>query len=341
MKRYPVFFSLILLVIVSGCTTTSTGSEGTVSQGDSIDISGPECHPITDPNRDCSQITEFENIVISAEVKNEGKKEVKIPFRQETSYGSDFRALSVSMIQNTCPSLFSVEDSRVEVRKVTPSGIYEYSYTGTSEVDDGFFDTEDTGGLFGGTVESDEVVLKPGERLEYEWELVLKEDESLLSGFECPLRFKLSTDQSVTTSKRIRFTETGEGTESYPAISSTGPVKLALEAPSQWRTGKEFPVTVYGDNQGQGTISEGLKLIESSPGEESQQVSCKKVSDREDFDHLRMRTDNSGDTIERTFLCRYTGSSSSTSLLTLSADYTYSYNMGEIDIRVCKQGDTC
>ena len=341
MRREYLFFSLLLLLLSSGCTTTTNGAEGTVSQGESIEISGPECHPITDPNRDCSRITEFENIVITSEISNNGENEVKIPFRQETSYGNDFRALSVSMIQNTCPSLFSVEDSTVNVRKVTPSGIYEYSYSGTSDIDDGFFDIEETGGLFGGTVESDEVVLKPGERLEYEWELVLKEDESLLSGFECPLRFKLFTDQSVTTSKRIRFTETGDGTDSYPGVSSTGPVKLVLDAPSQWRIGREFPVTVRGENQGRGTLSEGLNLKENSPAEGSRQVSCSRVSDTEDFGHLRIKADSSGDTIERTFLCSYTGTGSATTLLSLSADYTYSYDMGEVNIRVCKQGDTC
>lgn len=332
---------LIISVVFSGCTVTNTEQNTPKNNGKSIEISRADCSPVTDPQKDCSSISEFEDIIITAEIENNGQKTVKIPFESNSGFGSSFNRLSASVIQNECPSLFSTEESSVEVRKISPSGIYEYRYSGSTEVDPNFFG-EGGENLFDSVSSEDKVYLNPGDRLEFRWNFVLKEDESLLSGYECPLSFEVLTEQSVTTTKRVSFRENG-GTGNTVARSSPGPLRLYMESPDSWSSDREFPVTVYARNEGAGELEGNVHLQSSSPAGEGTPLSCQGTDSFGSIQELRMLSDGSYETVKRTFLCRKTGLNSGvdTGFLSLTADYSYVYSMGDVDIRICKQGDTC
>ncbi len=319
-KKLALLF-LVTSLFLTGCV--ENGGEETVSEGRSFEITDFDCHPVTDSQASCSSITEFEDIVITATAENIGDSEVEIPFEHLEGGGESHEMVRASVIRNRCPNLFDMEQSSVEIRKITPEEITEYSYP------DGNFNPS-----------GNSIVLEEGEELDFEWNLHLIEDEDLYTDFNCPLNLELVTEQEVTTTKEIEFSEDPGGSLN-PAISSAGPLKLNLEAPSTWELGdREFPVTVYASDRGYGDVEGDVELLTTDPAADDNRISCEPYS--EDITEMRMLRDGSGETVRRTFNCQQDGGGDRfNSFLTLSARYRYTYDVGELDINICREGDTC
>ncbi len=324
-KKIFLFTVLSFTLLLTGCL--ENGGEETISEGRSFEITDFDCYPVTDSEADCSTITEFEDIVITVTAKNVGDSEIRIPFDHLGGNQEDHRMVRASIIQDRCPSLFDMEESSVDIRKITADEIIEYNYpNGNNDIfDDG-----------------NNIVLGPGEELDFEWNIHLVDDEGLQTGYECSLDFEIITEQTVTSTKEIEFSEDPGGSIN-PAISSTGPVKLNIKAPSTWETGgREFPVTIFVSDQGYGDILEDIQLLYSDPGAgvEDGRINCE-IPDEEGYDTMRMLRDDSGESVRRTFLCQQETGGETSAFLWMEADYRYRYKAGNININLCREGDPC
>ena len=323
LKQIFLVFLLAFFIVLTGCVDGENGE--TISEGDSIEVSSLNCYPVTDPNGDCSRITEFEDIVIEFEAENKGDSSVSVDFSSLENAEQPHEFIRSTVIQDRCPNLFSMSESSLEIRKVSAQEVQEHVVEGDN-IETSFLDDENM------------VEIAPGERMEFKWDLKVV-DEGLYSEFNCPLKLELLTEQSVTSTKEVDFVE-DSGNTLNPAISTPGPVKLGIDAPSSWPVEEEsFPVTVSGIDKGVGSINEGLRLEDTSLGD-GQVIDCEYVGG-ENLEYLRLLRDGSGDTVEETFMCDHGLTETGSGFLSLTADYTYVYDVGSLDITVCAQGDSC
>lgn len=362
---------LALAVALAGCTTgNGTQSTPTESEGNGLQIDGPDCHPLNAPDASCSEINEFQNVVVSITIENTGSNEIKIPFDMRYEFGGSeaFQSLSASVLRSRCPSIFSARQSSVSVEKVTPADVYTYEKERgqtTATIDPGFLSREElpssildflesTGILPESDTPTANLVLQPGHRLELEWVMRLRDADSLESGFTCPLSFELKTIHDVTATRRIQVKQDRDVQDlgSFTARSSAAPMDMFIDAPDSWVVDEDrFPVQIYLRNDESGSPSQILQLqstdiVAETGGNPLLECSFQpdensRLGERE----LRTLQDGSGETTRKTFLCDALqlpgGTESQTAILSATATFFYSYERQTIDITICKEGDRC
>ncbi|MDY6788901.1 MAG: hypothetical protein SVV03_02960 [Candidatus Nanohaloarchaea archaeon] len=339
MKKSYLLALLVLAMVLAGCTgRTQVGSKPTKSQGEGLEIQGPKCSSAT--SDDCSNLLDFEEIVVELTAINRGGQPVTLPFKKPFGETEDpelraFNHLSASALQSGCTSLFSMQESSLVVEKIDEKGIastYEKPRGASSgettqpQSEQDFFDN------------GRNVVLEEGEKLDFEWTFRVKDQEIPSPGFSCSLSLSIDTEQSVTAFREMQIKgsrDVAAPDQQLEATSTASPMVLKLDGPSS-RIQDEgaFPVQVFMQNQGSGQPSDiQLETTEPSAGD---LLSCSLQQAVENPNQLEFRKDE-GETERRIFECSAEGIGDEVSriaTLSMTANFNYEYDIEDIEVGV-------
>ncbi len=335
-----VFVSLLL----AGCTGQGQISDKpTRSEGEGLQIGGPECLDSDGESVDCSNLHRDKNIRVTLNVKNTGGSPVVIPFknvidRARTAEEAAFNALSAGVLKTRCPSIFSAVSSGVSIVKTDNKGLtYRYEKSEdvgqisrggsvNAQIDRGFFESDRR------------VALEQGESLDFDWTLKRTDkDPEPGKRFECSLKFDLDTAQGVTAQRKIQILRDRDAKRrSMEApTSSPSPLVLNLDAPSNWvQTDGEFTAQLFVENQGPGTPQQAIRISDLS-SKPSDLLNCEVSSDARNPNVLEYLEDAKSQP-RKSFTCTPGNLRVESNIVTLSAraDFSYRYDLSDIQVGV-------